>query len=409
MENRLSVSQLNNYIKGVFDDETILQNISVYGELFEFKISGGNTYITLKEGDCLLSCVKYSRLEKIELGTLLTLYGSVVFYRRSGRVNFSIKSVSKAGEGKYYADLQKLKEKLYLEGVFSNRPPLPEFIADCAIITSSTGAVVHDFASVLSSSYPPVNVKVFKSSVQGDGAETELASALLAAEKGGFDVIVVARGGGSTADLECFNKENVVRALASLKTPTISAIGHEVDYTLCDLAASVRAGTPSIAAKIIADVNAKAFTRFETAVSTLKEALFSKISQASASIYYAANKITREGELADKSGRYKVASELKRIDLSVKRKYLDSLGKIRAFSRVDSGQHIRMERADAKFSLSVGVLEEKNPLKIFSAGYSIVEKDGVKLTSAKQITEGDEIKVFLKDGSLKAKVEEVNS
>jgi exodeoxyribonuclease VII large subunit len=406
VENKLSVSQLNNYIKGVFDDETILQNISVYGELYEFKVAGNNTYITLKESDCFLNCVKYSKLERIELGTVLTLFGSVTFYRKSGRVSFEIKSIAKAGEGKYYSDLQKLKEKLYLEGAFSNHPSLPEYISNCAIVTSSTGAVIHDFASVLAEK-SGVNVEVFKSSVQGDNAEDELITALLAAEKGGFDVIVVARGGGSSADLDCFNKEKVVRTLSSLKTPTISAIGHEVDYTLCDLAASVRAGTPSIAAKIIVDTNAATIDRFKTALISLSTAIKEKLDSASTTVFLASNKITFEGELADKSGRYKVVSLLYCIAGSVKEKYDDSLGKVMAFSHTISTANRVVERAEAKFSLAAGILAEKNPLKIFASGYSIVQKDGQKLTSAKQIKEGDEVKVFLKDGSFSAKVEEV--
>lgn len=242
----LSVSQLNGYIKSVFDDELILHNIGVTGELSQISVREKATYFTITEGDCYINCIIFSAVEKIEAGTEVRAYGRVAFFAKSGKINFYAKSISPVGKGTLHAELLKRKDKLKSEGLFENRLQPPVYIRSVAVITSSAGAVIHDIMSVIRDKGVSVSLKLFSSAVQGDNADKEIVNALQAANASDADIIVLARGGGSQYDLDVFNNETVARAVANSKIPVISAVGHETDYTLCDFCAGRRAGTPSM-------------------------------------------------------------------------------------------------------------------------------------------------------------------
>ena len=407
MENKLSVSQLNNYIKGVFDDELVLQKIYVYGEVYEFSVSNGITYITLKENDCYIHCVKYSRLEKIDIGTTVTLFGSVTFYRKTGRVTFSVLSLQKTGEGKHYLELLELKKKLLSEGLFTNKHKLPDFISSVAIVTSSTGAVIHDFLSVLVQKHPYILVKVFKSKVQGENAVSDLCEALRNADKSACDVIVVARGGGSAADLNCFNDENVVRAIAGLSVPTVSAVGHETDYTLCDLASTERAGTPSIAAGLISDINDKTTSRLELALSRINNAAVGKIRSGHARIYKAITKISVSAGKAVEHYKFRILKATADSRSIVEKRIYKSENYVRETVRYISDRADRAyKQCGDRFSAVLQRIEGNNPFKVLSLGYAKVKKNGEEIVRASQLKNNDEISVRFADGQIMARVTE---
>ncbi|MBE5731455.1 MAG: exodeoxyribonuclease VII large subunit [Clostridiales bacterium] len=407
MENKLSVSDLNSYIKGVFDDELVLHNISVYGELFQFSVSGNNTYFVLKGDECYLQCLKFGRIEKPELGTQITVFGSVEFYRKSGKVTFIAKNIQETGKGKQYAEFLELKNKLSAEGLFINKHELPTFIEKVAVVTSNRGAVIHDFLSVLSQNHSYIDVKIVQTKVQGEHADESLSSAILSADTLNCDLIVIARGGGSASDLESFNTESVVRAIAKCNTPTLSAIGHQTDYTLCDLASTQRAGTPSLASEMIAKINNTVIQRFLNVIDNLDFAIKDKFNKFSTRLYHYSTKIAHTVEKSNEKQFYKICSILQASKDYCSKKVLFNKTKIK-YACINNQKSIKNKymEFDKKLALSVSELEASNPLKILSQGYAFISKNGSNVKSSKELKNGDVINIRFYDGQASAEIKE---
>ena len=408
MENKLSVSDLNSYIKGVFDDELVLHNLSVYGELFQYSISGNNTYFTLKENDCYLQCVCFGRIEKPEIGTQITVFGSVDFYRKAGKVTFIAKKIEETGKGKQYAEFLAMKEKLSAEGLFINKCTMPSFIRKVAIVTSNRGAVIHDFLSVLSGKHSYIDINVIQTKVQGENAEDSLSCAIADADSTNADVIVIARGGGSASDLDCFNSEKVVRAVASCKTPTISAVGHQTDYTLCDLASTHRSGTPSIAGEAIAKINEAVLLRFYDSLQRIDNALKSKYNKSSSLLYTLSSKIINSAERNYEKQTFKIRSKLDTVKNCCVSRLKDNEHKIRnEATRQLNGINKKYLEFDKKLALSATKLEFSNPMKILSQGYAVISKNNESIRTIEKMENGDLIKIRLYDGQVFAEVKEI--
>lgn len=408
MENKLSVSDLNSYIKGVFDDELVLHNLSVYGELFQYSISGNNTYFTLKENDCYLQCVCFGRIEKPEIGTQITVFGSVDFYRKAGKVTFIAKKIEETGKGKQYAEFLAMKEKLSAEGLFINKCTMPSFIRKVAIVTSNRGAVIHDFLSVLSGKHSYIDINVIQTKVQGENADDSLSCAIADADSTNADVIVIARGGGSASDLDCFNSEKVVRAVASCKTPTISAVGHQTDYTLCDLASTHRSGTPSIAGEAIAKINEAVLLRFYDSLQRIDNALKSKYNKSSSLLYTLSSKIINSAERNYEKQTFKIRSKLDTVKNCCVSRLKDNEHKIRnEATRQLNGINKKYLEFDKKLALSATKLEFSNPMKILSQGYAVISKNNESIRTIEKMENGDLIKIRLYDGQVFAEVKEI--
>lgn len=407
MENNLSVSDLNSYIKGVFEDELVLHNLSVYGELFQYSVSGGNTYFTLKENDCYLQCVTFGRIDKPELGSQITVFGSVDFYRKAGKVTFIAKRIELTGKGKQYAEFLAMKERLTAEGLFINKCVMPAFIQKIAIVTSNRGAVIHDFLSVLSNSHSYIDISVIQSKVQGENADEVLSTAISNADQLKADLIVIARGGGSAGDLDCFNTEKVVRAIASCKTPTLSAVGHQTDYTLCDLASTSRAGTPSIAAKTVVEINDGMLNRFYGALQSIDYSIKEKFGKMSSALYMLSSGIINATQRHNEKQVYKIQALLQAVKNSCTAKETDNESTIK---RLTERQRICIEKKyleyDKKLALTVAGLEFNSPLKILAQGYSVVSKSGKNIKSVKNLSSGDKINIHFCDGQVSAEVKE---
>lgn len=403
MQNKLSVRQLNTYIKNVFEDELVLQNITVIGEISEVSFSK-YTFITLKEGDCLLSCVCFGRIDLPETGQRVALTGSVKYSDKFSKISFVFKNIEIIGNGLYQTEYLKLKEKLKNAGYFDKKLPLPSFITNVCIITSGYGSVVHDFISGIADGHSYIDINVYRSSVQGESAEKELCASLKKAD-GKFDVVVLARGGGSAEDLACFNSESVAAAVGKMKIPVISAVGHETDFTLCDLCASYRTGTPSYAAKKITENNAAVISKFIELVRMLGDAAERKIKLKSSrlalltarTIFAASNEINLKKEKLSY-----LMSEIKRLQSE---KMQSDSRRIENYRHLlDDSINKAAETADKSFSRSVVQLEYLNPLKILSRGYSVVTGEGRTLNSANELKAGDKINIKFYEGSVSAKV-----
>ncbi len=256
MQNAISVSKYNTYIKQIFEAEEFLHHIRVVGEVSGLSISRNVAYFSLKDEDSSISCVCFnpSLLSLVVEGQSVILTGSPNYYAKLGKLTFNVSRVEKAGIGELYQAFLQMKDKLEKEGLFdqSKKKRLPDIIKRIGVITSKDGAVIQDIKSVVSRRDDGVDIVLLACKVQGLDADRQIAKAIADFDEyGNVDVLVVARGGGSLEDLSPFNSEIVARATFECKLPIISAVGHETDYTIIDFVADLRAPTPSIAGELL--------------------------------------------------------------------------------------------------------------------------------------------------------------
>lgn len=252
----ISVTQLNGYIKNIFDNEELLHNISVVGEVFGVSFTRNVVYFSLKDENSTMPCVCFypAYADKIKESELVTITGSPNFYTKAGKLNFNVIKVETVGIGKLFEEFLKLKEKLEKEGLFDqlHKKPLPKEIKRIGVITSREGAVIQDIKNVAWRRDPSVDIVLYNTKVQGNGADKEIAMAIeKMSNYKDIDVIVVARGGGSMEDLAAYNSEIIARATYNCIKPIVSAVGHETDFTIIDFVSDLRAPTPSAAAEIL--------------------------------------------------------------------------------------------------------------------------------------------------------------
>ena len=386
----LTILQFNTFVKNILDAEEFLSNISVFGEVTNFKVSGGHAYFDLKDENAMLSCVKFGASDlNIKNGDLITVFGKVNFYVKSGRLNFIVSKAQAYGLGDLYQKFVMLKEKLEKEGLFREeiKKPIPRFAKKIGVVTSETGAVIRDIIHVTKSKNPYTDIILYPSKVQGVGAENELARGIeYFNSRNDIDVIIVARGGGSLEDLSPFNTETIVRAISKSDLPIISAVGHETDFTLCDFASDLRVPTPSVAAEV-------AVFDYEEQVRNIE--LINK------NIYYFITKL-----LTDRKQDLITLSEalIDKIKLKIGESKNEVLGLVKDIQNL--AVQTRKQKQNNLESVA-NIISKLNPLEILKNGYSIVESGERKITSAKSIKTGDEIVVSLVDGKVKAEVKDI--
>lgn len=405
---RLSVSQLNGYIKSVFDDELILHNIGVYGELSQISVRDNCTYFTITEGNSYINCVMFSTMEKIEIGTEILVCGRVTYYTKSGKINFTAKSVIPIGKGAQHNKFLQLKSKLYEEGLFDNRLQPPIYIKEVSVITSSAGAVIHDIMSVIRDKGVSVKLKLIPAQVQGDNADKELISALNKANASDSDAILIARGGGSSYDLDAFNSEALARAVANSAKPVISAVGHETDYTLCDFCAGKRAGTPSIAADMIAAINIEFYSRLISAYKKLGVGITRIFNSLSSRLIHSATKVVYAMDNRADISLLKVRSAALRLNFSMRTALITKRRQIENFSHsLSKSLDINVLNHETRFNNAVKTLEYSSPLKILGKGYARIKKGDYDVNCIDDLCENDNIKLILKDGICDACVKNI--
>lgn len=255
----LKVNEVNGYIKRVFAGDMILSNLEVEGEIANFKHHySGHMYFSLKDEKSKIRCVMFKGDNdgldiRLEEGMKVVASGYISVYDREGDYQLYVRSIKDKGLGDLYKAFEKLKEKLNKEGLFdaSHKKELPFLPKNIGIVTSSTGAAIRDIISIIKRRYPPCNLIIYPTLVQGLNAPKEIIKGLTHLDnRGDIDLIIVGRGGGSIEDLFAFNDEELARTIFNLKTPTISAVGHETDFTIADFVADLRAATPSAAAEL---------------------------------------------------------------------------------------------------------------------------------------------------------------
>lgn len=383
----LSILQFNTFVKNILDAEEFLKNISVFGEVTNFKISGGNAYFDLKDDSAMLSCVKFGAGDlNIKNGDLITVFGRVNFYVKSGRLNFIVQSATAYGMGDLYQRFLMLKDKLEKEGLFREeiKKPIPKFAHKIGVVTSETGAVIRDIINVTKSKNPYTDIIVYPSKVQGTGAENEIASGIEYFNKqSDVDVIIVARGGGSIEDLSPFNTEKIVRAIYESQKPIISAVGHETDFTLCDFASDLRVPTPSVAA--------------EVAVFDYNEQIL-KISEINKYNYNYITKLfvsKREGLVSLAS----LEAEKIKVKISEAKNKLSQIN-----HEVNSRVQEIIKQKSNMLDVLTSVLSKQNPLEILKKGYSVVETNGKRISRVSELTNNQKITIRFADGNVDAEV-----
>ena len=386
----LSILQFNTFVKNILDAEEFLKNISVFGEVTNFKVSGGNAYFDLKDENAMLSCVKFGASDlNIKNGDLITVFGKVNFYVKSGRLNFIVQSAKASGMGDLYQRFLLLKEKLEKEGLFKEeiKKPIPRFAHKIGVVTSETGAVIRDIIHVTKSKNPYTDIILFPSKVQGVGAENDIKKGIeYFNTRDDIDTIIVARGGGSIEDLAPFNTETVARAIFESEKPIVSAVGHETDFTLSDFAADLRVPTPSVAAEVAV------FDYYEQ-VNNIYE--INKINY-----YYITKLISkRKDELKNLSESN--ADKIKLKHMSAKSNTIIAIKQIQ--SKIEQ---IVSDKKN-KIRLLSEIISKQNPLELLQKGYAVAEVGKKRVKSVKDLSVGNEFDIKFVDGKVTAVVQNI--
>lgn len=402
--NQLTVKQLNEYLKNIFEDELVLQNLCIVGEVFDLSVSK-YIFLTIKEDDSLLNCVCFNKIVLPTVGAKVLLTGSVKYNAKSGNVSFVFKDCATIGNGLCQAEYLITKEKLKNKGYFDRKKPLPNFISGVGIITSGYGSVIHDFLSGIADGNSYIDVSILRTSVQGSSAAGELISSLKKADKLHFDAVVVARGGGSAADLEPFNSEEVAETVALMHTPIISAVGHETDYTLCDLCADVRAGTPSFAAKIIAENNNKVIGKFVDATQRLSAALLARQNKSLMRYSAAVNRLSVQSACKISDATQTLFRLTSKLTKSIDYRYYDAAGTLNDIAKeMNARTQLKINQFSELMRNAITKIEYSNPTKILSKGFAAVTKNQQTVYSVDDLSTGDEIEIILNDGIANATI-----
>lgn len=389
-----SITQINAYIQGRMNEDPMLAQVAVRGEISNYKLyPSGHHYFTLKDEQSALKCVMFkgnamSLRFRPASGMKVIALGRISVYPRDGQYQLYVSSMAMDGIGDLYAAFEALKKKLSQQGLFdpAKKKPIPKYPQTIGIVTSSAGAAVHDILRILRRRYPLCSVRLLPVRVQGAEAPEEIASAIRYANAHDLaDLLIVGRGGGSIEDLWAFNDERVAYAIYESHIPIISAVGHEPDVTIADYVADLRAATPSNGA--------------ELAVPD-REALAQNLDAFSAAMTGALN---RQLRLASQRLEGLAASPALRSPTGYLDRREKDLGLLK--EKLLAAQNRELSKAQQKYVANVAKLDAMSPLKVLSRGYAMAQKEnGELIRSVKQTTTGESIVVSLADGKLNASI-----
>ena len=386
---RYTVTSITADIKRVLEGG--YRRIIVEGEISGWRrYPSGHCYFTLKDDGAQMSAVMFSNSyeackarDGLKDGAKVAVFGNVTVYPPRGNYQITVLSAKLAGVGELMQRYLELKAKLAAEGLFdaSRKRPLPFMPRRIGIVTSEAGAVIHDMCTVMARRFPNVHVRLFPSLVQGDTAPASIVAGIRYFNSGEWtpDLLIVARGGGSFEDLFCFNDEALVREVAASKVPTVSAVGHETDYTLCDFAADVRAGTPSIAAEISVPVLAEIVAQLDGFRSSMSAALRSR------------------GEFFAQRVDHLSASLASSLVLAAS----NASNRLeRAKPRLSAALELRMQRDSSRLEKAEAKLVAYSPYGVLERGYSLTTAaDGSVVRDAASLSKGDVIATRFARGS----------
>lgn len=409
----LTVSQLTRYIKYKLDNDTNLQEVYLKGEISNFKAhTRGHFYFTIKDEGSRINAVMFaSSASKVKFtpedGMKILVTGRISVYEATGGYQIYVNEMMEDGVGNLYVAFEQLKKKLASEGLFDDRykKPIPKIPERVGVITASTGAAIRDIISTINRRFPLTEVILLPSLVQGEGAKEDIVRQIKRAEDYNLDVLIVGRGGGSIEDLWAFNEEIVARAIFECPIPIISAVGHEIDFTIADFVADLRAPTPTGAAEIAVPNKTDVINyinqlnlRSRKAVGTILELKKKRLDNIKG--HYILNnpldlysaKIQKLDYLTESLVKnYKVIIDKEKIKLNnIKTRPLFS------------NPLVILEKTKQKYALLLSKLDTLSPLKTLERGYGIIKLNDKAVTSIKDLKQDDLINIELKDGSKKA-------
>lgn len=390
----LTVSDLNEYVRRSLAADPMLQSLRLRGEISNFKRhTSGHWYFTLKDEQSRINCVMFRQYNMgVSLrpadGMAVIVSGSVSLYVQGGAYQLYVQAMRPDGMGALYARFEALKARLAREGLFDagKKRPLPLVPRGIAIVTSATGAVLHDIRTVSARRNPSIPLTLLPVRVQGEGAAEEIAEAIRrAGHLPGVDVIITGRGGGSLEDLWAFNEECVVRAIAESPLPVISAVGHETDVTLSDFAADARAATPSMAAELAVQDRTELRARLEALRGRLEQQLLQQV-------------LLREQMLGRLQARLAACHPVQRLATQAHRLAVARAGIHTAMLR-------RLDEACADVARHKAKLEALGPLAVLGRGYALVMHGRTPVTSARIAEQAQTLTLRFQDGAVGVRVE----
>lgn len=394
MKTIYSVGQVNRYVKNMFVQDFLLQKIYVKGEVSNCKYhTSGHIYFSLKDETGVLSCVMFAGHRRglsfrMKDGDRVVAGGTVDVYERDGRYQLYAKEITLEGAGALYERFLQLKAELEDMGMFAQeyKQPIPRFIRKLGVVTAPTGAAVQDIRNISLRRNPYLQMILYPALVQGEGAADSISRGIRMLDEVGVDVIIVGRGGGSIEDLWAFNEEKVARAIFECRTPVISAVGHETDFTIADFVADLRAPTPSAAAELAVD-------DYRSLVESVRA----------------------YGERLNRSMRGRVELMRSRLEqYQVKLQYLSPENRLRENcqrladmdDRIREAFDRRMQESRHRLSIYLERFSGLSPLKKLNQGYShVADEEGKTVTSVTQVRPGDRLTISVTDGSMEAVVD----
>ena len=388
----LSVTQINRYISFKFKDDKKLSGVMIKGEISNFTAHrSGHFYFTLKDKESSIKAVMFkSHAVNVkfmpENGMNVIAMGNISVFERDGIYQVYVTDIVPDGIGSVYVASEQLKAKLQKEGIFdqSAKRPIPQMPVKIGVVTSKTGAALQDIINILSRRYPIGELVLVPALVQGEGSADSISKALIQAGKFDCDVIILARGGGSLEDLTPFNTEKVAYAVYNSSVPVISAVGHETDVTIADLAADLRAPTPSAAAEVVSVSKEQLNGNLNYYNEKLKNLIRIKLNNAEASLERLTERLIRF------SPQFKIENNIRKFDDLQKR--LDF-----AFIKIISDY-------ENKYISRISQMEALSPIKVLKRGYSLIYKNSNIISNISKLECGDIIEIKMSDGTVKAKI-----
>ena len=420
MERRyITVTTLNKYLKNKFDTDPNIQTLFLKGEISNFKgHTRGHLYFTLKDEGSRINAVMFSsnanKLNFVPVdGMKVLVVGRVSIYEPTGGYQIYINEMQEDGLGNLYLKFEELKKKLSNEGLFleSHKKPIPKFPSKIGIVTAPTGAAIRDILSTIKRRFPSTETILFPSLVQGELAANDIVKQIEIADNYGLDLIIVGRGGGSIEDLWSFNEEIVARAIYNANTPIISAVGHEIDFTIADFVADLRAPTPTGAAEMAVPniIDVKNFInqlsiRLNKNINNIIDIYNKRIDTLKTSYVLSNPLVTfevREQKLD--SLITELTIRIKHI-VDINKKKFDTIKNNYLINNPDSFINVY----NNSYEMLLNKLELLNPLSVLSKGYSVVTKDSKTIKTSQDIKIDDNIDIKLYKGSINAIVKGVN-
>ena len=393
MKTIYSVGQVNRYVRNMFTQDYILKKIYVKGEVSNCKYHpSGHIYFSLKDETGLLSCVMFAGQRRglafrMKDGDRVVVGGAVDVYERDGRYQMYAREITLEGAGALYEKFLALKAELEEMGMFAPeyKQPIPRFIQKLGVVTAPSGAAVQDIRNISLRRNPYLQIILYPALVQGDGAADSIVQGIRMLDGAGVDTIIVGRGGGSIEDLWAFNEEKVARAIFECRTPIISAVGHETDFTIADFVADLRAPTPSAAAELVVDDFAQVMHILDNYRERFRR------------------------DMRERIEYQKVRLEQYKLRL----KYLSPESRLRDNRQIladyDDALRSAMKNKLQQYRHRLGIYLERykgmSPLAKLNQGYSFVaDQDGRGITSVEQVKPGDRVEISVTDGVIRAEV-----